>query len=54
MREKCSYSEFFWSVFFRIPTEYKEIWIIRIHAECGKLGTRKIPNTNTFQAVLLG
>ena len=23
MREKCPYSEFFWSVFFRIRTEYE-------------------------------
>ena len=25
LREKCLYSEFFWSVFFRIQTEYGEI-----------------------------
>ena len=25
LRESCSYSEFFWSVFFRIPTEYGEM-----------------------------
>ena len=25
MREKCPYSEFFWSVFSHIPTEYGEI-----------------------------
>ena len=25
MREKCPYSEFFWSVFSRIQTEYGEI-----------------------------
>ena len=25
LREKCPYSEFFWSVFSRIPTEYGEI-----------------------------
>ena len=24
MREKCSYSDFFWSVFSRIRTEYRE------------------------------
>ena len=25
LREKCLYSKFFWSVFSRIPTEYREI-----------------------------
>ena len=25
LREKCPYSQFFWSVFFRIRTEYEEI-----------------------------
>ena len=25
LREKCSYSEFFWSIFYRIRTEYGEI-----------------------------
>ena len=25
LREKCQYSELFWSVFSRIPTEYGEI-----------------------------
>ena len=28
LRENCSYSELFWSVFFRIRTEYGEIWSI--------------------------
>ena len=26
LREKCPYSEFFWSVFSRVRTEYGEIW----------------------------
>ena len=26
LREKCRYSQFFWSVFSRIRTEYGEIW----------------------------
>ena len=34
--EKCSYSEFFWSVF------------SRIQSECGKIWTRKTPNTALF------
>ena len=41
--EKYSHSEFFWSVFSRIQTEYGEIRSIR---------TRKTPNTDTFHAVL--
>ena len=32
LREKCPYSEFLWSVFSRIRTEYGEIW--SIYAEC--------------------
>ena len=28
LREKCLYSEFYWSVFSRIRTEYREIWSI--------------------------
>ena len=28
LREKCQYSELFWSVFFRTRTEYGEIWSI--------------------------
>ena len=38
--EKCPYSEFFWSVFSPIRTEY------------GKTRTRKKPNTDTFYAPL--
>ena len=39
LSEKYPYSEFFWSVFSRIRTEYGEIW------------TRKTANTDTFYAV---
>ena len=39
LREKCLYSEFFWSV------------SLGIQSKCGKIRTRKIPNTNTFHAV---
>ena len=38
-REKCPYSEFSWFVFSCIRTE------------CGKIRTRKTPNTDTFHAV---
>ena len=38
-REKCPYSEFFWSIFSYIWTEY------------GQIQTRKTPNTDTFCAV---
>ena len=31
-REKCPYSELFWSVYFRIRTEYGEIRIISLHS----------------------
>ena len=47
LHEKCSYLELFWSVFFRIRTEYGET---HIHSECGKMRTRITPNTDTFYA----
>ena len=47
-REKCLYSEFVWSVFSRILREYGEI-----QSECGRMRTRKTPNTDSFHAVLL-
>ena len=43
LRENCSYSELFWSVFSRIRTAYGEIL-------CGKIRTRLTPNTETFYA----
>ena len=43
LREKCPYSEFFWSVFSGIWTKYK--W--------GKIWTRKNPNVDTFRAFYL-
>ena len=42
LHKKCSYSEFFWSVFFSIGTECGAMLRIRI---------RKTPNTKTFYAV---
>ena len=49
LREKCPYSEFFWSVFSCIPTQYG----VSLHnqSEYGKIRTRRIPNTDTFHAV---
>ena len=50
--EKCPYSEFFWSVFFPIWTEYGEILrrysvYLCIQSECGKIWTKKTPNTDS-------
>ena len=60
LHEKCQYSEFFWSVFSRICTEYREILRISPHSvslrtqsECGKIRTKKTPNTKTFHAVTI-
>ena len=62
LRNKCPYSVFPVSVFFRIPSEYgyfhifglnTEIYTVNLHiqSEYGKIRTRKIPNTNIFHAV---
>ena len=51
LREKCQYLEFFWSVFSCIRTECSVS--LCIQSECGKTGTRKAPNTDTFHAVSL-
>ena len=54
LREKCPYSESFWSVFSRIRTEYEEILYgisLRIQSKCGKIRTRINPNTSTFHEV---
>ena len=45
LREKCPYSEIFWSVFSRIRPEYGEIL-------SRKTRSRKTPNRDTFHAVL--
>ena len=45
MREKYRYLEFFWSVFRCFVS-------LRIQSKCGKIRTRKTPNTDTFHAVL--
>ena len=44
----CPYSEFFWSVFCRIWTEYRSL---RTQSNSGKMRTRKKPNTDTFHAL---
>ena len=49
LREKCPYSELFWSAFPRIRIEYG----CRKIPECWKMRTRITPNTNTFYAVFL-
>ena len=41
LREKCPYSELFWSAFSRIRTEF------------GKIRTRITPNTDTFYSVIM-
>ena len=50
--ETCPYSEFFWSVFSHIRTEYGEI-SFRIQSKFRKKWTRKTPNTDTFYAKLI-
>ena len=53
LRENCPYSEFFWSVFYYIWTEYGQIRSesLRIQSECWKIRSRKTLNTDTFCAV---
>ena len=53
LREKCPHSEFFWSIFSRIRTEYGKILAVsfRIQSESGNIRTRKTSNTDTFHAV---
>ena len=41
LRKKCPYSEFFWSVFSHIQTEYGE-------SECGKIRTGKTQEYGHF------
>ena len=54
LREKCPNTEFFWSVFSCIWTEYGEILRpLRIQSECGKIRIRKTPCLDTFHAVVL-
>ena len=48
LREKCPYSEFFWSLF---PAFGIKMERYRIKFECGKIRTRKTPHPDTFHAV---
>ena len=45
MSEKCQYSEFFWSYFPRSKLNTER------YSKCGKILTRKIPNTDAFHAM---
>ena len=47
MREKCPYSELFWSEFSRIWTK------LRIQSEPGKIRTKITPKMGTFYAVVV-
>ena len=47
LREKCPHSEFFSSVFSRIPTECS----FPIQSKCGKMRTRKTAKIDTFYVV---
>ena len=53
LRKKCPYSEFFWSVFSRILTEYSISVYLRIQSKYGKIQTRITSNKNNFHAVFL-
>ena len=53
LREKSPYSEFFWFAFSCIRNEYEDGVCLRVQSECGKIRTRKTPNTNTFHAVMI-
>ena len=48
--EKCPYLEFFLSAVFAFGLNTERF---RIQSECGKVHARKIPNLDTFHAVLL-
>ena len=50
LRKECPYSEFFWSVFSWVWTEYGDF---RIQSKSRKIRTRKTPNTDTFDAVIV-
>ena len=46
--KKCPYSEFFWSIYSHIWSEYS---VLSIQSECGKIRTRKTPNTEIFHGL---
>ena len=48
LREKCPYSELFWSVFSAFRLNMGRYGVsLRIQSECGKIRTRITPNTDT-------
>ena len=50
LREKCSYSELFWSAFSRLWTAFGlNTDSDCIQSECLKIWTRITPNTDTFR-----
>ena len=52
LRKKRPYSEFFWSVFFRILLNTDRYSVShRIQSKRAKIWTRKIPHTDNFRAV---
>ena len=52
--EKCSYSEFLWSVFSRNRTEYRDIGCISPYsAQMREITGQKTPNTDTFHVVVM-
>ena len=54
LREKCLYSELFWSVFSSIWTEYGEIRSISPYSDQMLKNTdQNIPNADTFYAVVI-
>ena len=54
LREKCPFSELFWSAFFRIRTEYWEILRISLYSvRMLEKQTRITPKTDTFYAVYM-
>ena len=55
LRDNCPYTEFFSFVFPAFGLNMERYGVcLRIHSKCGKILTRKTPNTVTFHAVALG
>ena len=53
LREKCRYSEFFWSIYSRIRTEYWDSCHLSVFCRNDQISVqiRKTPNKDTFRAV---
>ena len=53
LRKKISNSECFWSVFYRIWTEYRDLVYISLHSiQIRENTNQKTPIMNTFYAVI--